>query len=157
MKQSLGRKRTAAAIRWKPVRRNSCSSPLNRKSQPLTRGGAVKKKSCLSPIGDARRSSGAVSALDKSLRLRFSGLRFLLDGWTPRGHLVLSPGGCRRLQLTSLPEAGAVVSSLTCFPSSPSLAASSGPFFFFFFQTSARVTKLQTESQLASTAGAVTK
>lgn len=41
-KQSPGRKGTATAIRRKSVSRSDCSSPFDRKSQPLTRGGAVK-------------------------------------------------------------------------------------------------------------------
>lgn len=138
-KQSPGRKRTAAAIRWKSVRRSRCSSPFNRKSQPLTRGGAVEKKSCLSLIGDAQQSSGAVSALDKSLRLRFSGCRFLLDGWTTLFFFFSGVIWCWVLEAagaSSWRHFQKLALSCRASPASPpGLAASSGPFFFsFFFQ-----------------------
>lgn len=144
------------------MRRSSCSSPLNRKSQSFTRGGAViKKKSCLPLIGDARQSSGVVSALDKSLRLRFSGRRFLLDGWTPLFFPGSSGAESWRLQA---PPADVTFRSWRCrvephllLPRFGSVLRPLVHFLFFFFETSSRVTKLQTESQLASTAGAVTK
>lgn len=73
---------------------------------------------------------GAAALCRPQIRLYGSGLvaavSFRMD---EQGHLVLSPGGCRRLELTSLPEAGAVMLCLTCF--SLWFGSVLGPLLFF--------------------------
>lgn len=161
-KQSPERKRTAAAMTWKSVRRSSCSSPLSRKSQPLTRGGTVKKKRAACHWLE---TLGRAAPLCRPLiRVYGSGLVAVASFWMDEHHFFfffLSGSSGAESWRPQAPPADVTSRSWRCrvephllLPPPPVWQRPQAPSFSFFPKLSQSY-KLQTESQLASTAGAV--